>query len=59
MNEVTAGIGWGLAGGLAVTVVLLVIVLVALWQRTKGPDGAQPQDTGEVHPFAGFGAKRA
>ena len=59
MNAVTAGIGWGLAGGLAVTVILLVIVLVALWKRTKGPDSARPEEEAGVHPFAGFGAKRA
>jgi len=59
MNAVLAGIGWGLAGGLAVALTVAIVVLVALWKRLQGPQGAQPQDTGEVHPFAGFGAKRA
>lgn len=60
MNEVTAGIGWGLAGGLAVALGVSLVALIALWKRTKQPD-TSPADEGrkDVTDFTGFGGRRA
>lgn len=59
MNAVLAGIGWGLAGGLAVALVVTLFALVALWKRTKQPELPPAQEGEGTLGFPNFGAKRA
>lgn len=60
MNLMWTGLGWGLAAGLAIALVVTLTALRALWKRTQGPPVEPPpareKEITDTVEFLGAGA---